>query len=134
MAGKRNGSTNYIHGTYLFENGDILFNIEYLGLTRMNAKGDILWKLPYRTHHSIDRDETGHFWVCGMKWVEDNEAGRERQKRFPGLRFPFAEEYALQVSEDGKILKEISLLEGGVPFDGNLYRGKQSLFQFILTT
>ncbi len=36
-AGNLNVSQNYVHGSYLFENGDILFNIEWMGLVRMNA-------------------------------------------------------------------------------------------------
>lgn len=106
-----NVSTNYVHGAYLFENGDIIFNIEYMGLVRMNACNEIIWRLSYRTHHSIFRTETGDFWVSGLKWIEDTPEGRERLTRYPGLRLPVAEEFALKVSPDGEILQEISLLE-----------------------
>lgn len=98
----------YVHGTYLYPNGDILFNIEYLGLVRMNCNGKILWKLPYRTHHSIFRDEEGNFWVPGIKWIED---GNERAKLFPGMVTPFIEEKILKISPEGKILIEISFME-----------------------
>lgn len=105
---KRNINLDYIHGTYLYPNGDIIFNIEYLGLVRMNSKGDVLWKLPYRTHHSIHHDEDGNLWIPGAKWVE---SGNDRAKYFPELKVPFTEETILKVSPDGVILKEISLLE-----------------------
>lgn len=107
-AGKMNQADNYVHGSYLFENGDVLFNIEYLGLVRMNAKGEVVWKLPFRTHHSVARDEAGNFWVCGMQWLEHDN---ERLERFPGLKAPINEDLILQVSEDGEILREISLLD-----------------------
>ncbi|MFC1527655.1 arylsulfotransferase family protein [Candidatus Neomarinimicrobiota bacterium] len=107
MKNKRNNNENYVHGTYLYPNGDIILNVEYMGLVRMNYKGNVLWKLPYRTHHSVFRDEDGNFWVSGAKWVEP---GDERIKSFPGLYAPYIEDTILKVSPDGKILKEISFL------------------------
>lgn len=104
----KNTKNNYIHGTYLYPNGDIIFNISFLGLIRMNSSGDVLWKLPYRTHHSVFKDEDGNFWVSGAKWVE---SGNNREKLFPGLNSPYVEETILKVSPEGTILKEISLLE-----------------------
>ena len=84
-----------------------------MGLVRMNSKGDIRWKFDYRTHHSIFRDEDGNFWVSGVKWIEP---GDDRMTLFPGLHAPYAEDTVLKVSAEGKILKEISLLE-------SLYKG-----------
>ena len=111
-----NFNDNVIHGTYLFPNGDILFNIEYLGLIRMDSCGEVLWKLPYRTHHSVDRDDAGNFWVSGMKWIE---AGDERAALFPGLTVPFTDSTIVEVTPEGEILREISLLE-------SLYKGGYS--------
>jgi len=111
VAGTKNSSTNYIHGSFLFENGDVLFNIAHLGLVRMNAQGDVVWKLPYRVHHSISRDESGNFWVPGTKWIENNPQGRERLALFPGLRPPVNDDFAVQVSPSGEILREISILK-----------------------
>ncbi len=112
-----NVAHNYIHGSYLFPDGDVLINIEYLGLVRLDACGEVVWKLPYRTHHSISRSEDGNFWVSGVKWVN---ADSERAARFPGLQAPFGEDTVIQGSPGGKILKEISVLEA--LFDsGNQY-------------
>ncbi|MBN2013297.1 hypothetical protein JW960_28460 [candidate division KSB1 bacterium] len=94
-----------IDGTYLFPNGDIIFNITGLGLIRMNSQGKVIWKLPYRTHHSISRDDNGNFWVPGLKWIEKFD------KRLPIFIPKFTEETLLLISPDGEILKEISLLE-----------------------
>jgi hypothetical protein len=107
-ANAKNTISNYIHGSYLFPNGDLLFNVEFLGLSRVNACGEVVWRLPYRTHHSIHLAEDGNFWVSGTKWIE---SGNPRANDFPGIQIPFTEDTALLVSPDGDILKEISVLE-----------------------
>ncbi len=107
-AGEFNWKSNYVHGSYLFENGDVLFNIEYLGLVRMNAKGEVIWKLDRRTHHSIHRAENGNFWVCEAVWIEDLAIAFTR---FPGLKPPFTEDRVIEVTPDGKVLRVISTLE-----------------------
>ena len=111
VTGTKNTNGNYVHGTFLYPNGDIVFNIEYLGLFRMNSSGKVLWKLKYRTHHSVFRDEDGNFWVPGCKFVNKNS---ERRHDFPFMRPVFTEETILKVSPEGKILKEISVLESVV--------------------
>jgi hypothetical protein len=108
MAGRLNTAANYVHGAYLFDDGDLLVSVEYMGLARLNAKGEVVWRLPRRTHHSVTRAEDGTFWVCAMRWLED---GDERLARFPGLRPPLDEDFALNVSPDGEILREVSILE-----------------------
>ncbi len=104
----KNTNGNYIHGAHMYPNGDVVFSVEYLGLVRMNFAGDVIWKLPYRTHHSIFQDEEGYLWVSGAKWVE---SGSDRIKHFPGLKVPYTEETLLKVSPEGEIHGEISLLE-----------------------
>ena len=101
-------ANTYVHGTYLFPNGDILFNVEYLGIARLNACGDVVWKRSFRTHHSISRADSGDFWVSGMKWVENND---RQADPYPGLTPPYAEEYAFKISPDGKLLSEINVLK-----------------------
>jgi hypothetical protein len=108
IAGKKNQKASYVHGSHLFPNGDVLFNVEYLGLFRMDACGEVVWKLPYRTHHSVFMDKEGNAWVPGLTWVE---AGSALAAKFPGLATPFARETALKVSPDGQILLEVDLLD-----------------------
>ena len=97
-----------VHGSYLFPNGDVLFNFESIGLQRLDACGKVLWKLPYRTHHSVERDSDGNFWVSGIAAQRSPE---EQKRAYPALSPPFAEETAVQVSPDGKLLREIDLLK-----------------------
>ena len=97
--------TNYVHGTHLMPDGDIVFNIEYLTMVRMNACGDVKWTVPYRLHHSIDVDDDGNFWAAGIRWRN------KLRDEYPHLRPIFAEESMVQVSPGGEILRNISVLE-----------------------
>lgn len=97
----------YVHGTHLFDNGDLLCNVEYLGLLRLDPRGQVVWRLDRRTHHSISRTERGDFWVCGARWIEPGEAAQ----RFPGLEAPLWDELAMLVSERGDVLRAVSVLQ-----------------------
>lgn len=102
---KQRPGTN-IHGATIMDNGDLIFNFEYQGLVRMDACGEVVWRLPYQTHHSIFVDEeTGHLWVSGKKFHEEPVA------RLPNHRPPFAEPTVLEISSDGEILNEISVFD-----------------------
>jgi hypothetical protein len=100
-----NTSSRYLHGIVLLDNGDIIFNIEYLGMVRMNACGDVLWKVPLRLHHSVFEDDDGNFWAAGLHWREEAIAN------YAHLKPPFAEETLVKVSPEGEVLREISILE-----------------------
>lgn len=52
-----------IHGAYLYENGDILINLDQKGLYRVDACGRIKWRNAAGSHHSIDVDEDGFIWT-----------------------------------------------------------------------
>ena len=94
-----------IHGMVLFSNGDIAFNFERLGLTRLKSCGGIVWRLPYRTHHSLHLDESGHLYAGGQK------THHEFSDKFPNHKPPFEEFTVLEISPEGKILEEISVFE-----------------------
>ena len=96
----------HIHGAVVMDNGDLVFNFEYQGLMRLDVCGDTVWRLPYQTHHSIDRDEeTGNLWVSGRIFHD------EPSPEFPNHVPPFAEPTVLEVSPDGEILSEVSVIE-----------------------
>ena len=105
VAGLMNSPNNYVHGTWLLPDGDIVFNVEYAGLVRMNACGEVVWTVPYRTHHSVFQDDAGNFWVAGLNWRY------EISDRYVHPKPEFVDETALQVSPDGKILREILVLD-----------------------
>ncbi len=96
----------HIHGATILDDGDLLFNFEHLGLMRIDACGNPVWRLPYRTHHSIERDEQGNFWVPAQKYYFKSS------KTHPHLKAPrFVDPLVINVSPQGELLREFSLLD-----------------------
>lgn len=93
----------YAHGTYLFEDGSVLINVEYHGLVRLDARGEVVWKCDRRTHHSVHRDEDGNFWVPVLSHADDL---KDVVTKYLGLWPPVSVEGALKISPDGVILEE----------------------------
>lgn len=62
-----------IHGDYLYANGDLLANIDAVGIMRVSACGDIRWQNRDRSHHALFVDEMGFLWtpVHGAQYHED---------------------------------------------------------------
>jgi hypothetical protein len=112
----------YIQGAVMLPDGDVIFNIDYLGLVRMNKNSEVIWKLPYRTHHSVFLDHHNWIWVSGRRWRS------EASPSFPNVIPPFAEETILKVSLDGHIEREISILESifKSDFKGILFAGSHT--------
>lgn len=107
----------HIHGAVVLDDGDLVFNYEHLGLVRLDLCGDVVWRLPYRTHHSIEMDDDGDLWVSAQ--INRTDA----DPRFPNYSPEFIEPMILEVSQDGRIKREISVLrllhDNGL--DGLLY-------------
>lgn len=94
-----------IHGIVLMPDGGLVFNFENLGLLRLDHCGAVVWRLPYRTHHSIHVDDAGNIWVGGLV------TRREADPRLPNYFPPFEDPALLQVSPDGKLQREISVFD-----------------------
>jgi hypothetical protein len=106
LQGKKMAKTDtYIHGAVLLPNGDVVFNLTHYALLRLNASSEIVWKVPYRTHHSVHMDGHGDFWVPGERYYD------KTLDKFPGIHAPFVEDMILQVSPTGVIKRELSILE-----------------------
>jgi hypothetical protein len=100
---KSNGGL--VHGALVMPNGDLVFNFQELGMVRLDACGRVVWRLPYRTHHSLYRDEEGNFWAPGL-------IRRERKMELPASHEPPFNDYTLlKVSPDGRILEERAVAE-----------------------
>ncbi len=95
----------FIHGMNFQDNGDFIFNFEYLGMVSLDICGNIKWRLPYRTHHSLFQAEDGTLWVPGRIVHQDYS---QRLASFP---VPFDEDTLLNISPQGKILQEISTVD-----------------------
>jgi len=95
----------FIHGSHLYPDGSVLFNFEHGGIVKLDKCSNVVWKLLTDSHHSIHVDSEGFLWVPGNKtWWQD-------LARLPILKNPINEEFILKISPDGKILKEVSVLE-----------------------
>ncbi|RLU00927.1 arylsulfotransferase family protein [Ketobacter sp.] len=108
----------HIHGAEILSNGDLVFNFEHLGLVRLDACGNVVWRLPYRTHHSvfIDDDET--------IWVSAQRNHTQPDPDLPLYKPNFVEPMILQVAADGQILQEKSVFDllRDNNLDGALYQ------------
>jgi Arylsulfotransferase (ASST) len=94
-----------VHGAALLSDGDVLFNLSGHALVRMNACGEPEWTLPVPAHHSIHVADDGNIWTLSRNYYE------ERVVEFPGMRPRFEDNLVLEISPEGQILREISLLE-----------------------
>jgi hypothetical protein len=94
-----------IHGTAITANGDLIFNFEYIGLVRMNACGEVLWRLPKLTHHALYIDENDHIWVPSRIYHD------KPSPFFQNYPLTFYEDVILEVSPEGIVLQEISMLD-----------------------
>lgn len=95
----------HIHGSRLMDNGDIVFNFENLGLVRLDACGETVFKVPYPTHHAIEVDDNGDFWLPGQVYQQT------KLDDYPYYNTPFKADTVVKISSDGKVLKEISIMD-----------------------
>jgi hypothetical protein len=80
-------------------------------MARLDACGEVQWRLAEGTHHSIARAEDGTFWVPGVS-NEPRASSENYPNGFPGLGGTAVwVDRLLRVSEDGTILQDINLLD-----------------------
>jgi len=94
----------FVHGAQILADHSLMFNFEYLGMMRLDACSNVMWRLPYITHHSLMPDGQGNFWAGGRNWIPEEDA-----KRYPHLRTPRLIDTLVRVSPEGEILETISM-------------------------
>ena len=52
-----------VHGDFLYPNGDLLVVIDQVGMAKISACGEIIWKKKNGAHHSIEIDDDGFIWA-----------------------------------------------------------------------
>lgn len=111
MTQRGDPSGTSIHGAHLFANGDVLVNLEYVGMARFDACGDVRWTLGEGNHHSISRADDGSFWGPGV-WPQRRANSERYPEGFPGLNGKKVwMDRILQVSEGGEVLRDINVLD-----------------------
>jgi len=97
----------HLHGAVLLQDGSIVVNFEHLAMVRLSKCGDVVWKLPELSHHSIYLDENGMLWASG----ETRHLDRAPEE-LPRHRAPLTEDTVWQVDPDtGRIVQRISLYD-----------------------
>lgn len=104
-------NTRHLQGHSLLPNGDVLVNLPYVGMVRLDACGNVRWTLMEGNHHSITQAEDGSFWVPGVH--PNRRAGSEQYPDgFPGFDGKKVwVDRILRVSDDGEILEDINVLD-----------------------
>jgi len=68
------------------------------GIIKIDYQSDLIWKVPVNAHHDLDIDSDGRIWVLTHKYNDQAEK-------------PRIDDYLTVLSPDGRIIKEISLLQ-----------------------
>jgi len=102
-----------IHGAVALSDGSVVFNFEYAGSVKIDRCGDVLWTLESPSHHSVEIAEGGGFWVPGLNLYE-----ADQESPFPPYVPPFQEDTIRKISDDGRIVLEISVPK--LFYDNNL--------------
>jgi hypothetical protein len=100
-----------IMGALALPDGSVVFNLDDVGMAKLDRCGAIQWTLRHVTHHSVEPAEDGGFWAPGKRYIED-------RPQHPTLRPPYLDETILKISADGRILQETSILD--VLFENHL--------------
>jgi hypothetical protein len=109
-----------LQGVYLFPDGDVLVNIEYVGVARLDACGQVLWWRSARSyHHSMARADDGTFWIPGV--LRDRPAASPAYPAgYPGLSGPVHHDQVVQLSAEGEVLGALNVLD--LLYDNGLQR------------
>ena len=105
------GQRTDIHGALINPDGSVVFNFEYLGTVKLSACGETEWRLPERTHHSVERSESGGYWIPGRTLV--TKARPEDHPPFTanGNSAGYFDDLIVKVSETGEIIEEVSVMK-----------------------
>jgi len=95
----------HIHGSKVTQNGGVLFNFENLGFVHLDACGNTVFKVSYPTHHAIEEDENGDYWLPGQIYHQEPLA------QYPNYIPPFKDDTIVKISKQGKVLFEISIMD-----------------------
>jgi hypothetical protein len=100
-----------IHGSILLPDGDVLFNLPYVGMARLDVCGNVEWTMKEGNHHSIAQASDGSFWVPAVH--QDRQSGSdEYPDGFPGLDGkPVWVDRVLHINGEGEIFDDINVLD-----------------------
>lgn len=102
----------YIEKAQVLPNGDLLALYVAVGdtpwgygLAKIDRNGRVIWKYLGHAHHDFDVAEDGTVWVLTQ------EVGTKPTPPYTHLKPPRIDDYAVQLSPDGRELRKVSLLD-----------------------
>jgi hypothetical protein len=100
-----------LHGTHVFQNGDLLVNLEYKGSALFDSCGNVQWRLPAESHHTVERASDGTFWIPGASSdLRSTTPGHPRG--LPGLsQQEFRIDWLMRVNREGAVKQRIAVLD-----------------------
>ncbi len=95
---------------HLFRNGDLLAIFEGMGLIKIDKNSKLIWKSPLRTHHDLEVQGSGDIYILTRE-----------ARMIPRLSetAPILEDFITVLSQDGRALSRISLIEA---FENSKFR------------
>lgn len=94
------------HGAVLLPNGSVVFNLAQIGLFSLDRCGARRWSVNKATHHSVDQNTDGSFWVSSSIGID-----APADSTLALFEPPYAADTLLLISADGEVLDEISLTD-----------------------
>lgn len=88
---------------YLFPNGDVVVIIGDTGTARLDACGQVEWRIAGVHHHSLTRSEDGSFWISGRTSQRESDPLLEKEA--------VRHDLLVQVSENGEIMRSIKVFD-----------------------
>jgi len=95
----------YIHGLDVLPDGGFVANFEHLSTFRMDACGEVVWKLPNFGHHAVHVTDTGAIWATAETQITEGPTGH------PNIRAPFRDWTLQRIGDDGEVEREIGVVE-----------------------
>jgi outer membrane protein assembly factor BamB len=94
--------SEYWRWAHLFENGDVLAIFDGLGLIKVDRNSNLIWEHLGGEHHDLDVTDDGRIFVLTRR--------AHMIERINEL-MPILEDFVAVLDSDGRLLKEVSLLE-----------------------
>ncbi|MCB1783127.1 MAG: aryl-sulfate sulfotransferase [Alphaproteobacteria bacterium] len=98
-------------GTHLYPNGDLLFTYATattpagITLVKLDKDSNMIWKAPILAHHDVDVAPDGTIYTLTQKISDQPLPGYEH------LGAPVIDDQVTVLSDEGKVLKNISILD-----------------------
>lgn len=100
----------YLHGTHLLSNGDVVFNVEPRGTVRTDDCRRLQWRTPLGTHHPVAQAGDGSFWVSDIS-LSPQASIENFPEGYLELDEPTYLDRLAHLSEEGELLNNINVLD-----------------------